>query len=88
MSEHQARKLEGLTLENAGHQVADAFKAKGCIILLQNDDSSVSMTGSGMNHIQANDLLSMGIHLNLSQHEGVLEANARGLRMLRGGRAS
>lgn len=78
MSEHQMKQLERLTLENAGHQVADALKAKGCIVLLQNDDGTVAMTSSGMNHIQANDLLSMGIHLNLGQHEAQIDAR-RGL---------
>lgn len=75
-----SEQLKGLTLENAGHQVADALKAKGCIILLQNDNGTVSMTSSGMNHIQANDLLSMGIHLNLSQHEEVLTDEQLALR--------
>jgi hypothetical protein len=77
MPEHKLRKvaLDEITLNNAADLIAEALKAKGCIVLVLNDDRTIGMTSSGINHYKANELLSVGIHINLSQHD---EAVAKG----------
>lgn len=77
MSEHKLRKiaLDEITLGNAGAIVAEALKAKGCIVLILNENKTIGMTSYGVTHHTANELLSVGIHINLSQHD---EAVSRG----------
>jgi len=80
MSEHQARNiaLHDITLQNAAQVCAEALQAKGCIVIIHNDDGTIGMTSTGVNHYKANELLSVGIHINLSQHDDAVRQGAAG----------
>lgn len=80
MSEHKLRKIafDEITLANAAQIIAEALKSKGCIVLIANDDGTIGMTSTGINHYKANELLSVGIHINLSQHDEAVGQGAAG----------
>lgn len=50
----------------------------GVIVLVSNEDGTIGTTGHGVNHARANEMLSVGIHLNLSQHYDAIRAGAAG----------
>jgi len=50
----------------------------GVIVLVSNEDGTIGMTGHGVNHARANEMLSVGIHLNLSQHYDLVRQGAAG----------
>lgn len=80
MSEHKLRKIafDEITLTNAAQVLTDALKAQGCIVLMLNDNGSIGMSSTGINHYKANELLSVGIHINLSQHDDAVREGAAG----------
>lgn len=58
-----------LTLDTVAPHVADALNVQGCIVIVSYEDGSIGMTSHGVNHYKANELLSVGIHINLGQHD-------------------
>jgi hypothetical protein len=73
------RDHENTTLGNIAPRVSADLNAKGCIVLTLNSDDSIGFTAHGMNHFKANELLSVGIHINLSQHDEAVRAGDAGL---------
>lgn len=67
-----------LTLNNIGQFVCDTLQVPGCIVLTSNSDGTIGFTGSGVNNIRANEMLSVGIHINLSQHDARVLAGLAG----------
>jgi|GEM_PF-2495560 len=63
---------------NMAVAVAHRLRAKGSIIILWNDDETISFCGHGMSHAKANELLSLGIHINLTQHDEAVRNGAAG----------
>ncbi len=57
---------------------AKRLAVPGVIVLVSNEDGTIGMTGHGVNHARANEMLSVGIHLNLSQHYDAIRAGAAG----------
>lgn len=64
-----------LHLGNAAPFLVKQLCVPGVVVLTSNADGTIGMCAHGVNHMQINDLLSVGIHINLSQHD---EAVARG----------
>lgn len=52
--------------------------ATGAIVLLRNPDGTIAMSAHGVNHFSANEMLSVGIHINLGQHDELVRAGAAG----------
>ena len=57
---------------------AKKLAVPGVIVLISNEDGTIGMTGHGINHARANEMLSVGIHLNLSQHYELIRQGAAG----------
>ena len=53
---------------------ADLLGVPGIVILTLNPDGSVGLLGTGVDHSQANKMLAVAIHINLSAHERMLQA--------------
>lgn|SRR5574340_1799266 len=70
--------LPDLHLDNVAPAICHKLKVPGCMVLLMGTDGTISMAGYGMNHAKANELLSVGIHLNLMQHDELVLAGAAG----------
>lgn len=51
---------------------------QAAIVIIQHHNGSLSMVVDGCNHAQANSMLSLGIHLNLKQHDELVLAGAAG----------
>lgn len=66
---------QDIHLGNVAPAICHKLKVTGCVVLTLNPDGTIGMTGHGVNHAAANELLSVGIHLNMTQME---EAIARG----------
>lgn len=69
---------EKTTLSNIGQRICDLLKVKGSIVLTLNEDDTIGFTSSGLTHAKANELLSVGIHINLGQHDDAVRAGAAG----------
>lgn len=52
--------------------------AAACIVLVADERGVTTLAMHGANHAQANDMLSLGIHMNLSQHDELILAGAAG----------
>lgn len=63
---------------NAARFVAHSLGADGAIILLSMPDGTVQPLAHGVNHSRANEMLSIGIYVNLDQHYGELRKGAAG----------
>ncbi len=70
--------LPDLHLGNVAQAVCHKLCVPGAVVLLLNDDGTISMAAQGVNHFKANELLSVGIHLNLMQHDQAVLAGAAG----------
>ncbi|MBO4120276.1 hypothetical protein J5T34_05920 [Cupriavidus gilardii] len=68
--------LHDVHLGNVAPAICQALKAPGCVVLMLNDNGTIGMAAHGVNHAKANELLSVGIHINLSQHDDLV---AKGL---------
>lgn len=49
-----------------------------CVVVVQLPDGSFSMAAHGMNHFAVNHALSLGIHMNLTDHDRQVIAGAAG----------
>jgi len=67
-----------LTLATAPAAICSQLGVPGCILLTANLDGSIGYSGHGLNHLKANELLSVGIHINLSQHDQMVATGAAG----------
>ncbi len=67
-----------LHMGNIAPFTAKRLGVAGVIILISNEDGSIGMTAHGVNHSRANEMLSVGIHLNLSQHYELVRQGAAG----------
>src|SRR5471032_619701 len=56
------------------HQLA----VPGVIVLVSNDDGTIGLLAHGVKHARANEMLSVGIHMNLSQHYDLVRQGAAG----------
>lgn len=68
----------GINLGNIASQVCTNLQVPGCIVLTLNENGSIGMSAHGVNHYKANELLSLGIHINLGQHDDAVRAGAAG----------
>ena len=53
---------------------ANLLGVPGIIILALNPDGTIGLLGTGVDHAQANHMLSVAIHINLSAHERMLQS--------------
>ncbi|KAF1009494.1 MAG: hypothetical protein GAK28_00132 [Luteibacter sp.] len=67
-----------LTLNTAPKAICDQIGVPGCIVLIANVDGSIGFSAHGVSPIKANELLSVGIHINLSQHDQMVRDGAAG----------
>lgn len=63
---------------NMAVAVTHRLRAQGSIVILWNHDGTISFCGHGLTHAKANELLSVGIHINLSQQEKAVRAGVGG----------
>lgn len=66
------------TSNTVSARVAELLDIPGCLILESNADGTIGMTAHGINHARANEMLSVGIHMNLSQHYAAIRDGAAG----------
>ena len=52
--------------------------AAGAIVLVSHEDGTVSLSAHGVNHARSNEMLSIGIYINLDQHYGLVRQGAAG----------
>lgn len=69
---------QDLHLGNIAPAVCHKLGVPGCLVIVMHEDGTVGMSGHGINHAKANELLSVGIHLNLSQHDDMVRAGMAG----------
>lgn len=50
----------------------------GAIVLASNADGSIGLSAHGVNHARANEMLSVGVYMNLQQHYDAIRAGAAG----------
>lgn len=74
----QPQKVPDLHFGNIAPFITKRLAVPGVIVLVSNEDGTIGMTGHGINHARANEMLSVGIHLNLSQHYNAIRAGAAG----------
>lgn len=51
---------------------------KGVVLLTLNQDNTIGIAAAGVNHWKINELLSVGIHLNLQDHDRQVASGAAG----------
>lgn len=57
---------------------AHRLKVPGVIVLISNEDGTIGMSAHGVNHSRANEMLSVGIYMNLEQHYNLVRQGAAG----------
>lgn len=67
-----------LHMGNVAPFLCKKLAVPGCIVLLSNEDGTVALSAHGVNHARANEMLSIGIHINLSQHYDAVRAGHAG----------
>ncbi|MDB5966475.1 MAG: hypothetical protein JWQ72_2975 [Polaromonas sp.] len=60
-------------LETLPADICERTGALAAIVLLRNRDGTIGFAGVGCSHDSANEMLSVGIHINLSQHDVKVE---------------
>ena len=65
-------------LNDTAAQLKQHHRPDAVLILCRCDDGSIVLVGSGANHHKANEMLSVGIHINLSQHDKLVIAGDAG----------
>lgn len=65
-------------LSSYADTICKDFGVKGAVIVLLSENGSIYFSGHGVNHKQANDMLSLGIHANLKQHDLLVLAGGAG----------
>lgn len=65
--------------QNVADLLRQGENAKAVIVLMQHHDGTMSLVSNGCeSHAEANSMLSLGIHLNLKQHDELVLAGAAG----------
>lgn len=59
-------------------KICEESGAAACIVLVSDERGVTTLAMHGVNHAQANDMLSLGIHMNLTQHDELILAGAAG----------
>jgi hypothetical protein len=59
-------------------EICEKTGAKGCIVLVSDENGVTSLAAHGLSHFEANQMLSLGIHMNLCQHDELVLAGAAG----------
>lgn len=59
-------------------ELCDRLQVAGVIVVTREYDGKIGMASRGLNHMKANELLSVAIHLNLSDHDRHVLAGAAG----------
>lgn len=67
-----------LHMGNVAQFVAHKLRVSGVLILVSQDDGTIGLTAAGINHARGNEMLSVGIYMNLDQHYALLRAGAAG----------
>lgn len=63
---------------NVAPFLAKKLAVSGVIVLLSNEDGTVQLVAHGVNHARANEMLSVGIYVNLDQHYDAVRAGLAG----------
>jgi hypothetical protein len=63
---------------NVAPFLAKKLAAPGVIVLLSHSDGTVQLVAHGVNHARANEMLSVGIYVNLDQHYDAVCAGLAG----------
>lgn len=63
---------------NVAPFVAHKLAAPGAIVLISNADGTVQLCSHGVNHARANEMLSVGIFINLDQHYSAVRDGGAG----------
>lgn len=72
---------QGIPDLHAGNIAAFAahrLRVPGVIILISNEDGTIGLSAHGVNHSRANEMLSVGIYMNLDQHYDLIRKGAAG----------
>lgn len=69
---------QDIHLGNVAPALCHKLKVAGCVVLTLNHDGTIGMTGHNVNHAKANELLSVGIHMNLTQMENAIARGEAG----------
>lgn len=65
--------------DNSARSLAWALASKGAIVLVKDQDGRVGLVTHGFDtHAEVNELLTVGIHLNLTQHDQQVAQGAAG----------
>lgn len=62
----------------AASEIAEKIGASGVIVLALDHNGAIGLSSHGVNHAKAVELLSVGIHLVLGQHDAAVAAGAAG----------
>jgi len=66
------------TISTLAVKIRQNLKVAAAIVIIQHEGGAISMVADGCNHAVANSMLSLGIHLNLKQHDEQVLAGAAG----------
>jgi hypothetical protein len=75
---HTESTIPDLHFGNIAPFAAKKLAVPGVIVLVSNEDGTIGLTAHGINHARANEMLSVGIHLNLSQHYDLVRKGVAG----------
>lgn len=67
-----------LHMGNIAPFTAKKLAVPGVLILISNEDGTIGMTAHGLNHARANEMLSVGIFMNLEQHYAAIREGHAG----------
>lgn len=70
--------IPDIHLGNAAQFIAHRMRVEGAVIVTLNENGSFGFTGYGVTHAKANEMLSVGIHINLTQMEEAIRAGKAG----------
>jgi len=70
--------LPDLHLGNAAAAVCHKLSAHAVVLLTLTKDGAITLTGHGVNHAMANEMLSRGIAMNYQQHDAAVLAGMAG----------
>lgn len=57
-------------------QARESYGAKGIVALVVNEDNSFRYFQHGLTHAQVNNALAVGIHMNMTDHDRKMQAEA------------
>lgn len=70
--------LPDLHIGNAASAVCHKLSARAVVLLVVTQNGAVALSGHGVNHAMANEMLSRGIALNFQQHDAAVLAGEAG----------